>query len=90
MEALGLFEIQGWSPTLIALDPMTKAAKIVLLQVELNDLYGACIKILGASADVEAAVAAGREVANDMRVQHVSQIPRPSAQVLSLIPRAAG
>ena len=46
-QALGLVEIKGWSPAMVALDVMCKAADVTLLQVELNDLYGACIKVTG-------------------------------------------
>ena len=68
MHALGLVEIKGWSPAMVALDTMTKAADVELLQVELNDLYGACIKITGETANVAAAVEAGRAVAQEMHV----------------------
>jgi microcompartment protein CcmL/EutN len=74
MHALGLVEIKGWSPAMVALDAMTKAANVALLQVELNDLYGACIKITGATSNVQAAVAAGRAVAEQMRVDVVSDV----------------
>lgn len=74
MNSLGLIEIKGWSPTIVALDAMTKAATVRVLQVELNDLYGACIKVTGETADVEAAVAAGREAAAQMGVECVSDV----------------
>jgi len=73
-QALGLVEIKGWSPAMVALDAMTKAANVSLLQVELNDLYGACIKITGATSNVQAAVAAGRAMAEQMRVDVVSDV----------------
>jgi microcompartment protein CcmL/EutN len=73
-QALGLVEIKGWSPAMVALDAMTKAADVALLQVELNDLYGACIKITGATSNVQAAVAAGRAVAEQMRAEVVSDV----------------
>jgi microcompartment protein CcmL/EutN len=72
--ALGLVEIKGWSPAMVALDAMTKSAEVALLQVELNDLYGACIKITGATSNVQAAVAAGRAVAEQMRVDVVTDV----------------
>ena len=72
-QALGLVEIKGWSPAMVALDAMTKAADVALLQVELNDLYGACIKFTGATANVQAAVAAGRAVAEQMHVDVVTR-----------------
>lgn len=83
MHTLGLVEIKGWSPTIVALDAMTKAARIRVLQVELNDLYGACIKVVGETADVQAAVAAGRDVAAQMRVECLSDVihaPAPASR----------
>ena len=59
---------------MVALDAMTKAADVELLQVELNDLYGACIKVTGATSKVQAAVAAGRAVAEAMRVEVVTDV----------------
>jgi carbon dioxide concentrating mechanism protein CcmO len=70
-QSLGLVEIQGWSPSMVALDAMTKAAGVTLMQVELNDLYGACIKITGETADVQASVSAGKKIAEEMRVHCV-------------------
>ena len=35
--ALGLIEVNGWSPAIVVLDAMEKAAWIRLLQAELND-----------------------------------------------------
>src|SRR5688500_1562363 len=72
--ALGLVEVKGWSPAMVTLDAMIKAADVELLQVELNDLYGACIKITGETASVKAAVAAGREIAEHMRVDVVADV----------------
>src|SRR5688500_7387538 len=66
MHALGLVEIRGFSPAMVALDLMAKSGEVALLQVELNDLYGVCIKVTGGTADVEAAVAAGRQIAAQM------------------------
>lgn len=72
--ALGLVEIKSWSAMLAALDAAEKAAPITLLQVELNDLYGACIKFTGDPAEVAAAVQAARRVAETMRVDCVSDV----------------
>ena len=47
IDALGLIEITGLSPAMVALDVMDKAATIRLVQVELNDRLGALIKITG-------------------------------------------
>jgi hypothetical protein len=56
MNALGLVEIADCSAAMVALDAMGKSAKMTLLQVELNDLYGVSIKITGSSADVQVAM----------------------------------
>src|SRR5688500_13567964 len=82
-QALGLVEIKGWSPAIVALDAMTKSADVALLQVELNDLYGACIKITGTASNVQAAVAAGRAGGEAMRVDVVTDVivaPRRAAR----------
>jgi microcompartment protein CcmL/EutN len=62
-DALGLLETTGFVPALAALDAMDKTAKIRVLQAELNDLYGICIKIQGTVAAVQAAIAAGAQLA---------------------------
>lgn len=82
-ESLGLIEVRGWSPALVVLDTLDKAASIRLIQVELNDLYGACIKIAGETADVQNAVAAGKSAAEAMKVECIADVinsPHPSAQ----------
>lgn len=72
--ALGLIEIRGFSPMMVALDAMTKSADVSILQVELNDLYGACARIVGDVGDVQSAIAAGRAIATRMRVECVSDV----------------
>ena len=73
-QALGLVEIKSWSAMLAALDAAEKAAPITLLQVELNDLYGACVKLTGDPASVAASVSAARQVADVMRVDCVTDV----------------
>ena len=51
---------------MVALDAMEKSADIRLWQVELNDLMGTCIKITGPVEAVSTAIAAGRQVAEQM------------------------
>jgi microcompartment protein CcmL/EutN len=72
--ALGLIEVKGWSPSMVVLDTLDKAADVMLLQVELNDLYGACIKITGETGDVQAAIRAGKAIADEMHVQCVIDV----------------
>lgn len=66
IESLGLLETTGWTPAIVALDAMQKAASIRVLQAELNDFLGVSIKILGSTDDVRVAIAAGRDVAAAM------------------------
>jgi carbon dioxide concentrating mechanism protein CcmO len=80
MDALGLLETTGLTPALAALDAMDKAGEIRVVQVEVNDLLGVCIKVQGSVAAVQAAVEAGRGIAERMGGQPVAAvIPRPQA-----------
>ena len=87
-DALGLLEVKSWTASMAALDAAEKAGVIRVLQVELNDLYGACVKITGDVADVRAAVEAGRERVEGLgKLIAAHVIPRPSTAVLGLIPK---
>lgn len=78
MNALGLIEVGGWSPSMVVLDTMEKTAGIELFQIELNDLAGAMMKITGPLGAVRAAIQAGREAAEAMRVPCITDIiPNP-------------
>jgi microcompartment protein CcmL/EutN len=77
-DALGLIEIPGWSPAMVVLDAMEKSARIAILQAELNDRPGVCLKIVGSVGDVRTAIDAGVELARSMQVDTISDvIPRP-------------
>lgn len=79
MTALGLLEVKSWTATMAALDAAEKAGTIRVLQVEINDLYGACVKFTGSTSDVEAALTAGRATADAMHAECVTDlIPAPS------------
>ena len=73
-DALGLIEIAGFAPALVALDVLDKAADVRLLQAELNDQLGALIKITGEPAAVRAAVQAAESAARAMRVNVVTDV----------------
>ena len=73
-QALGLIEVHSWSASMAVLDSMEKASGIDLLQIEINDLYGSCIKVAGEPADVASALQAGKAMAEVMRVHCVSQV----------------
>ncbi len=77
--AFGVLEIAGWTPAVVALDAMEKAAPIRLWQVELNDMLGVCLKIVGSVAAVSAAIDAGFRVAQELQGRPVKTvIPRLS------------
>ena len=46
-EAIGLLETTGFTPAAVALDQMDKAARIRVLQLELNDRLGVVVKVAG-------------------------------------------
>jgi microcompartment protein CcmL/EutN len=73
-EALGLVEVQGWSPAMVILDAMEKAGSVRLLQAELNDLYGVCMKMTGPLADVSAALESAVTLAKSLQVECVSDL----------------
>ncbi len=78
--AFGVLETKGWTPAIVALDAMEKAASIRVWQVELNDMLGTCVKIVGSVDSVAAAIAVGREIAEQMQGAPVATvIPRMSA-----------
>ncbi len=56
---------------MVIVDAMQKTARVRVLQAELNDQPGVCVKMAGALADVEAAVAAARSLAETMQVRAV-------------------
>ena len=78
--ALAFVEIGGWSPGMVVLDAMEKAAGVTILQTELNDSPGVCLKMHGALADVQAATQAAEATAAAMHVAvvaHVIASPAP-------------
>ena len=80
--ALALVEIGGWSPGMVVLDAMEKAAGVSILQTELNDSPGVCLKLYGALGDVQAAAQAAEATAAAMRVAvvaHVIASPAPDS-----------
>ncbi len=77
--ALALIEIGGWSPAMVVLDAMEKTAGVRVLQTELNDNPGVCLKLHGPLADIQAAARAAEETARAMQIAIVSHvIPNPS------------
>src|SRR5262245_61197544 len=67
MKGLALLEIHGLAPALVALDRLDKAARVQLVQMELNDFYGVFLKIAGDSASLRAAVDQARATIEQMK-----------------------
>jgi microcompartment protein CcmL/EutN len=65
-DALGILEISGCTPAMVALDAIEKASGVRLLQWELNDAVGVVLKVTGSVAAVQTAIEAGRAVADAM------------------------
>ena len=64
---------------MVVLDAMEKCANVRVLQTELNDAPGVCLKLHGAIGDIESAARAAEETARAMQtpvIVHV--IPAPS------------
>ena len=75
-DSLGLLETTGFTPALVALDVMGKAASVQVRQAEVNDFLGICIKITGSAADVETALQAGYDIADKMGGRPVTNLIR--------------
>jgi microcompartment protein CcmL/EutN len=85
-EALGILETTGYTPAIVALDAMEKAAGVRLAQAELNDFLGVCLKVFGPTASVKAALAAAVPLAEQMGGKPKSTIiPRPDEEAWKAI-----
>ena len=78
-EALAFIEIGGWSPAMVVLDAMEKNAAITILQTELNDAPGVCLKLSGRISDLTSATVAAEATAAAMQTRVLAHvIPRPA------------
>jgi microcompartment protein CcmL/EutN len=59
---------------MVILDAMEKTAGVRILQAELNDSPGVCLKLAGALADIEAAAGAAEETAASMGTEIISHV----------------
>jgi microcompartment protein CcmL/EutN len=86
MQSLGILEVFGLTPALVALDQMDKTAGIRVLQAELNDFLGIVLKIVGPQAAVKASLAAGEEAARQMNGRPVATlISKPDARAMKAL-----
>ncbi|HUG66189.1 MAG TPA: BMC domain-containing protein [Pirellulaceae bacterium] len=84
--ALGILETTGFTPAIVALDVMDKAATVRVVQVELNDFLGVVIKITGEIDAVQSAIEAGHAIAERMHGSPVSTtINRPDDEAWKAI-----
>jgi carbon dioxide concentrating mechanism protein CcmO len=72
--AIGILEVNGFTPAMVALDTMEKSATIHVVQAELNDFLGTVIKIGGNLSDVATAIAAGRQAAEKFGAKPITAI----------------
>ena len=64
---------------MVILDTMEKTAGVRVLQAELNDRPGVCLKLVGPLADIEAATRAAEDLAKTIRIEIITDIiPAPS------------
>jgi carbon dioxide concentrating mechanism protein CcmO len=85
-DAIGILETTGLTPAIVALDAMEKRAGIRLLQAELNDFLGVCLKVTGRLAAVREAINVAREVADRMGGRPVVQvISRPDPRTRAVL-----
>jgi microcompartment protein CcmL/EutN len=79
-ESVGVVEVHKLSAALVITDVVSKAANVSIAGIEIDGAGGAVIKITGSTADVRAAVDAGKSTAETMKV-HIGSAcwPRYSA-----------
>ncbi|WP_321473187.1 BMC domain-containing protein [uncultured Paludibaculum sp.] len=59
---------------MVILDAMEKTGSVRVLQAELNDQPGVCLKVVGPLGDVQSAAAAARQMAESMHVASVVDV----------------
>lgn len=81
-----MLETTGLTPALAALDAMEKSAGVRLLQAEVNDLLGVCVKVQGSTDAVGMALQVGHELAATLGGHPVSAaINRPDEDAWRVI-----
>ena len=73
-QALAFIEIGGWSLAMIVLDAMEKAAGVRILQTELNDSPGVCLKLYGSLANLQAAAETAQATAGKMQTKMIAHV----------------
>lgn len=83
--ALGLIETRGMIAAIAVSDAAVKTASVTVAAVEATDGGLITIRIIGALADVQAAVEAGRTVAQELGHLHASRVIARPAEELNQI-----
>lgn len=87
--ALGLIEVKSFSGTAVVADLMAKTSGVRLLNLEINDYYGALLRVAGETAAVECAIEAGRQAAEALHIQFAATVvarPAPGAESFIMPP----
>ena len=86
MQSVGLLEVGGYASGLVVLDDLCKTANVEVIQAELNDLLGICIRVGGPISDVEVALESAGWTAERLGVTYVTHvIPSPAAAAAAAI-----
>jgi len=81
-----MFETTGYTPAMVALDTMEKAADVRVIQTEINDFLGIVVKLAGSPEQLTAALNAGLRVASTMGGSPITNvINRPSDEAWKAI-----
>lgn len=84
--AVGLLETTGYTPAMVALDAMQKAANVSVIQAEINDFLGVIIKVGGSLSHVEQAITVGHEWAERLHGKPISQVlQRPDPKIEAVL-----
>jgi len=87
---IGILEVTGFTPAMVALDAMEKAARVHVVQAEINDFLGTVIKIGGSLDAVSTALAAGNAAASLLGGKPITSMlsnPEPSAMKVGILSR---
>lgn len=72
--SIALVEVRSWSCGMVILDAAEKASGVRVLQAELNDGPGVCVKLTGGLADLDAAAAVVKQIAFSMSVPVIAHL----------------
>jgi carbon dioxide concentrating mechanism protein CcmO len=86
MTGLALIEITNFTPAIVALDALEKAAGVRLVQMELNDFNGVFLKVGGDPSSLRAAADAAKQTVEAMQGKiNLTIINSPSDEALRAI-----